>query len=342
MSLRTTFPGSWWPYPDLHEDLVRYHRGGLGAEEGVAVINQCAARAISEQRGFGLSEWTGGEYFADTFVVHMPQRLTGVVIDQLPEPDGFDYDDLGRASIVGEISAPNGLGYAEAFRRENALDGGVLKATVLSPFEMLVTALGTHYDAFETQLPQLCQIVNKEIKELAAAGCPHIQLDAPWIGIRINQGDLTAKRCAEIVASCFDGVSGVTRGLHLCNGNNRGRPASSVLRNAPWVPLLVELDGVIDIAHVEASYFTEYVERRAFKDLPRNMQLAAGIVDEANYWVESVKKIKERAADWVRVVGEERFWLSPSCGFGRHSMRAGDRAVLHAKMTNLAEAAATF
>jgi 5-methyltetrahydropteroyltriglutamate--homocysteine methyltransferase len=245
-------------------------------------------------------------------------------------------------SIVGDIEAPNGLGNAEAFKRENALEGGVRKATVVSPFEMVITALVGQPEIFQEQLPRLCQIVNNEIKALAQAGCTHVQLDAPFMASRVNEGKLSPKTAAEIIASCFDGVTGVTRGLHLCNGNNRGRPVSSVLRNAPWVPVLRELDGVIDVAHLEATYFAEYLERKAFRDLPQSIQLAAGIVDEANYWVESVKKIKERAADWVRVVGEERFWLSPSCGFGRHSMRAGDREVLHAKMTNLAEAAATF
>jgi 5-methyltetrahydropteroyltriglutamate--homocysteine methyltransferase len=342
MALRTTFPGSWWPYPDLNEDLGRYHRGQLPREEGIAVMNTCAARAISEQREFGLDEWTGGEYYADTFVVHMPRCLTGVVVDQPPVPDGSDYDDLGLISIVGDIEAPDGLGYAEAFKRENALPGGVKKATVLSPFEMVVTALPRHYAEFERQLPGLCRIVNTEIRQLAAAGCAHVQLDVPIIGARINEGHLEVKQAAEVITSCFDGVDGITRGLHICNGNNRGRPGSSVIRNATWVPLLQELDGVIDIAHLEASYFSEYRERRAFKDMPRNMQLAAGIVDEANYWIEPVKKIKERAADWSRVVGEERFWLAPSCGFGRHSTREGDREVLRAKMTNLAEAAASF
>src|SRR5882762_5467654 len=342
MSLRTTFPGSWWPYPDLHHDLARYHRGELSREQGIAVMNQCAARAISEQREFGFHEWTGGEYFADTFVVHVPRCLTGVVIEQLPEPDGFDYDDLGRVSIVGDIDAPNGLGYAHAFKRENTLPGGVTKATVVSPFEMVTTALSTQYDTFARQLPRLCQIVNTEIKELTQAGCAHIQLDAPVIGAWINAERLTSRQAAGIISNCFEGISGVIRGLHLCNGNNRGRPGSAVLRNATWVPLLQELDGVIDIAHLEASYFSEYLEREAFKGLPRGMQLAAGIVDEANYWIEPVKKIKQRAADWSRVVGEERFWLSPSCGFGRHSARDGDREVLRAKMTNLAEAAATF
>jgi methionine synthase II (cobalamin-independent) len=342
MTLRTTFPGSWWPYADLHQDLARYHRGELTRDQGISVIDQCATRAISEQKEFGFNEWTGGEYFADTFVVHAPRCLTGVIIDRLPEPDGFDYDDMGHVSIVGDIDAPDGLGYAEAFRRENALPGGVTKATVISPFEIVATALHTHLEAFEAQLPNLCRIVNTEIKALAEAGCPHIQLDAPIVGARINDGRLTSKQAATIISDCFEGVTGVIRGLHLCNGNNRGRPGGSVLRNSTWVPLLRELDGVIDIAHLEASYFSEYLERGAFKDLPRDMQLAAGIVDEANYWIEPIKKIKERAADWSRVVGEERFWLAPSCGFGRHSAREGDREVLRAKMTNLAEAAATF
>ena len=30
----------------------------------------------------------------------------------------FDYDDMTHAKVVGKITAPNGLGYLEAFRRE--------------------------------------------------------------------------------------------------------------------------------------------------------------------------------------------------------------------------------
>jgi methionine synthase II (cobalamin-independent) len=70
------------------------------------------------------------------------------------------------------------------------------------------------------------------------------------------------------------------------------------------------------------------------------MQFAGGLVDEANYWVEPVGKVRSRAADWARVVGEERLWLSPSCGFGRHPGR--DRPVLEAKVANMVEAAATL
>ena len=53
-----------------------------------------------------------------------------------------------------------------------------------------------------------------------------------------------------------------------------------------------------------------------------------------------MKTIRDRAGDWARVVGEERLWISPSCGFGRHPART--RPVLEAKMEPMAEAAASF
>jgi 5-methyltetrahydropteroyltriglutamate--homocysteine methyltransferase len=339
MALRTTVAGSWWPYEDGEADLARYHRGELSEEDGLAVLDRYAARAIAEQRELGFTEWTGGEYFMYLFIQHLPKVLTGITMDRPPEDDVFDYDDFGHVTITGDVGAPHGLGYADAYRREARLPGGVRKATVAGPFEALLDA-ADQQEAVQQQMPNLLRIVNTEIRALADAGCPHVQLDAPFLGIMVNQEAMKPAQAAAIVAACFEGVSGVTRGLHLCNGNSGGRPASAVLRNATWVPILRELDGIIDVASLEASYFSEYLEREAFRDLPQSMEFAAGIVDEASYWVEPVKKIKDRAADWARVVGEERLWIMPSCGLGRHAPR--DRAVLEPKMINLNEAAASF
>jgi hypothetical protein len=62
----------------------------------------------------------------------------------------------------------------------------------------------------------------------------------------------------------------------------------------PWIPILERLEGVIDVANLECSYFSEYLEREAFTALPASMELAAGIVDEAGYAIESPRKIRER------------------------------------------------
>jgi hypothetical protein len=58
----------------------------------------------------------------------------GIEVDEATRGEEvFDYDDLGVGRIVGEIDAPNGLGYVEAYRCEAALPGGVTNATVVSP-----------------------------------------------------------------------------------------------------------------------------------------------------------------------------------------------------------------
>jgi 5-methyltetrahydropteroyltriglutamate--homocysteine methyltransferase len=337
MAIRTTVVGSWW-WPDEHSDeLAQLHSDELSEEEATDLLDRCAATAIKEQRDLGLDEWTGGEYFTYNFVNHLQKRLTGIEVDREGVNELFDYDDVPHAKIVGEIDAPNGLGYTEAFLRESKLPGGVTKATVVTPLE--VTAHEADQPAREGQLGKVVEIVNQELRDLAAAGCPHIQLDAPVIGVLLNTGQMSVDAAADMIAACFQGVE-ATKGVHLCNGNLKGRPMSSVLRVAPWVPLFQRLDGVIDVANIEASYFGEWLERDSFRDLPASMQLAAGIVDEANYWVEPVGKIRERAADWARVVGEERLWICPSCGFGRHPAR--DRPVLQAKVENMVEAARTL
>lgn len=339
MALRTTVVGSWWKL-DEHEDaLARYHRGELSPEDGEALLNRAATAAIAEQRALGFEEWTGGEYYTDNFIDHMQRVLHGLRVDRPDEPDPFDYDDLAHAVIEGELSAPDGLGYARAYARESRLPGGVRKATVVGPLEITVHAADQR-DELMRQMPTLIAIVNRELRELAAAGCPHVQLDVPVFGGLINSGQMSPDDAAAIIAGCFEGVEGTIRGIHVCNGNFKGRPMSGIIRNAPWVALLQRLDGVIDVASLECSYFVQWAEREAFAAMPASIALAAGIVDEASYGIETVKKIRDRAADWARVVGEERLWISPSCGFGRHPSRS--RPVLQAKMENLAEAARTF
>ena len=165
------------------------------------------------------------------------------------------------------------------------------------------------------------------------------QLYAPIFGAEVNMGMMTAQQAADLIAPCFEGVR-AKKSLHFCNGNLRGRPISHALHCAPWVDILERLDGVVDIAAFEVKYFFQWIERELFKKMPKNMQLAAGIVDEGSYWIEPVKKIRERIADWARVVGEERLWVSPSCGFGRHPSR--NIPVLRAKMENMVEAARTL
>jgi methionine synthase II (cobalamin-independent) len=142
--LRTTVAGSWWPQAHLEEELRAYHGGHLSASEAERTLNEAASTAIAEQRELGLTEWTGGEYFTYEFIEHLQRVLTGIEIEIPGKPELFDYDDLAVARIVGDLDAPNGLGYAEGFLREKDLDGGVTKATVAGPVEVAINLIGQY------------------------------------------------------------------------------------------------------------------------------------------------------------------------------------------------------
>jgi 5-methyltetrahydropteroyltriglutamate--homocysteine methyltransferase len=339
MSIRTTVVGSWWVHPEHEAELARYHAGKLSPEQGEAILGKAATAAIKEQRDLGLDEWTGGEYFTDDFIMHVHKCLTGIEVVKAQVADPFDYDDLAYAKVVGKIEAPNGLGYLDAYRRESKLPGGVKKAAVVAPFEVLVSTGRDQMDKVGPQIPAIIGAINQEMRAIADAGCPHVQLDAPFFGVEVNMGGMTAKQAADLVTACFNGVK-AKKSLHFCNGNLRGRPVSSSLRCAPWVEVLQHLDGVIDFAAFEVKYFSQYMERDAFKAMPKSISLAAGVVDEGSYGIESVTKIRERLGDWAKVVGEERLWVSPSCGLGRHPSR--DIPVLRAKIEHMVEAARTL
>jgi methionine synthase II (cobalamin-independent) len=337
--LRTTVVGSWWPLPEFEEELHRYHHGELSEPDGEALLKRAATLAIDEQRALGLTEWTGGEHFAYEFIDHLQRVLTGIKIAVPSKPEIFDYDDLALAHIDGELAAPDGLGYVDAYLRERDLPGGVPKATVVGPVEVAINVIN-ELDGLKGQMANLVRIVNTELLGLADAGCPHVQLDVPAFHTLITNGAMTADEAAEIIAQCFEGVAGTRRGIHICSGNLRGRPLAGDLTCAPWVDILQRLDGVIDVAHLALHYFNRYLERELFAAVPQSIEIAAGIVDEGCYYVEPVEKIRERAADWARVIGEERLWLAPSCGFGRHPAR--DVPVLRQKLENMVEAAATL
>jgi 5-methyltetrahydropteroyltriglutamate--homocysteine methyltransferase len=337
--LRTTVAGSWWPIPEFEDDLQRYHRGELSHEDGESLLKRAASRAIEEQRGLGLSEWTGGELFTYEFIEHLQRVLTGIEIMVPSKPEIFDYDDLAMAHITGELTAPTGLGYIDGYVRERDLPGGVPKATVVGPVEVAINVLN-ELDGLKDQMPNLIKIVNGELRGLADAGCSHVQLDVPAFSTLITGGAMTADEAADIVVKCFDGVDAPMRGIHICSGNLRGRPLASNLTSAPWVDILKRLDGVINIAHLALQYFNRYLERDLYAEVPKSIEIAAGIIDEGSYYVEPVQKIRERAADWARVIGEERLWLAPSCGFGRHTAR--DVPVLRQKLENMVEAANTL
>ena len=104
--------------------------------------------------------------------MHMHKCLTGLEIDKPSADDVFDYDDMAHAKVVGKITAPDGLGYLAAYRREKSLPGGVRKAAVVAPYEVVVAGRD-QLDAVTPQMAAVTEVINRELRTIAGKqGCP--------------------------------------------------------------------------------------------------------------------------------------------------------------------------
>jgi 5-methyltetrahydropteroyltriglutamate--homocysteine methyltransferase len=170
----------------------------------------------------------------------------------------------------------------------------------------------------------------EEIAELAAGGCTYIQIDDvtfPLICDPHGQDALKARgddphQIIETYASVLNRIvagtpKGVTLGMHMCRGNNRGKWMGSggyeyvsevVLRN-------------VDIP----NYFMEYDSDRAgdfqpLRHVPKGKHVILGLISTKTPVLESKDVIKRRIDEASKYLPLDQLCLSPQCGFASNFM----------------------
>ncbi len=331
--IRTTVVGSW-PIPAMYrERLLQYHRGVLPTMLIKPTLVGAAEIAMREQKATGVTQIMGGEFFAEVFIQHIPRQLTGVRLIKPQAPELKTYTDVAEYAVVDDINAPHGLGYVEAFRREAQIEPALEKVSVPGPLEVL-----SHLrplDEAQKQLPRAIDIVNREVRALVAIGAKEVQLDIPFIAVRSILGEITPKQAAELVAQCFAGVQ-ITKTIHCCLGDLGSQSVIPVHNLQALIPFISRLGGLIDKVHVECSHPGQWTDRACLRDIPKDMQVIAGVVDVKSA-VETTEFITERVKELLHVVEPERLWIAPSCGFGRRTTE-----IATGKLARMVEAAKRF
>src|SRR5262249_55897995 len=137
----------------------------------------------------------------------------------------------------------------------------------------------------------LVPIVNREMKDLVRAGVNFIQLDEPSFACHPQQPELFL----DIIARTTAGVSAKTS-MHMCFGNFRGR-AVGHRSYRPLFPHLAKA-AVQQLALEFAS--REMAEIELAKQIPAPMELAVGLVDVKNIWVEPPELVADRLRQVLR------------------------------------------
>ena len=225
------------------------------------------------------------------------------------------HDQKGKNNIVEELTAPDGLGAVKEFLRLKKLApaGPILKASIPGPYTLSGRLLPNNrykdrYEITEALLP----IVRKELESLVEAGCREITVDEPSMSCYAYKED--TKRFVDIFNRTVNPVVGKCNlSTHLCFGNFKGRPVG--FRSIkPMLPDFLDLN--VDEIHIEMAN-REFAEIELLKEFAQKMNVAVGIIDVKNYYIETVDDVVERITRCLQFVPAEKLSVAPDCGLSQ-------------------------
>ncbi len=325
--LPATVIGSWsfpgW-YAKFCEDVARRPER-FGSDDRDEAVRDAVRLAVEDQLRAGVDIITDGEMQRVDFNLGFYDRLTG--IEGLPLGRRWGppaHDQRSRYVCVAPLAAPQGLGLVEEYDRLRTITSAPVKVPVPGPFTLAGCLQGGEvYSSREAITEALLPIVNREMKELVRQGVDFIQLDEPSFACHPDDPE----RFLELIGRTVEGVKAKIS-LHMCFGNYRGR-AVGWRSYRPLFPHLARA-AVHQLALEFAS--REMAEIELARQIPAPMELAAGLVDVKNTWIEPPELVAERLRTVLRFIDPERVHVTPDCGFSQTA-----RFVACRKLTNMVQ-----
>ncbi|MFC5412958.1 methionine synthase [Larkinella bovis] len=325
--IRTTVIGSY-PFPGWLE-FASQNLDQFGAADIEEMIEDAVVAAVHDQTTAGLDVISDGEQTRLDFNLSFYGYLKGLQPNHA-ETRKFGppaHDQRGKHSIVDELTAPNGLGAVREYQRLKKLApaGPTLKASIPGPYTLSGRMLPNdrykdRYAITEALLP----IVRKELEDLVAAGCKEITVDEPSMSCYAYKED--TKRFVDIFNRTVAPVVGKCRlSTHLCFGNFKGRPVG-YRKIHPMLPDFLDLS--VDEVHVEMAN-REFDEIELIAEFAQKMDVAVGIIDVKNYYIETVRDVVERIETCLKYIPAEKLAVAPDCGLSQTARWAARQKLIN-------------
>ena len=333
--------------PKKLKDVYARHGRGAASDGNLREAQDEAIHAlIVQQEAHHLPVLTDGEFrrlnFQDSFVESVSGFVSVKQTLQFQENRTLGGQALQRWQPDSTITDPK-LQYWRAITRRLRLNENQplkewrfaakltmkpVKVTLLSPdricenFERQNSS-GVYVD-LEEYLADVVSICRRLVTQLADAGCPYIQIDAPSYTSYVDAQSLEKMRAAgmdpaaqmerSIMAdnAIIGGVNGVTFGIHLCRGNVR----SMWHREGSYDAIAERLFNALK----HERFLLEYDTERAggfepLRFVPKNKIAVLGLVSTKVPALESADELKRKIDEASRYLPLEQLALSPQCGF---------------------------
>jgi 5-methyltetrahydropteroyltriglutamate--homocysteine methyltransferase len=327
--LPATVIGSWafpgW-YAKFCDDAAR-SPDLFGTDDRAEAVRDAVRLAVDDQLRAGTDIITDGEMQRVDFNLGFYDYLEGIK----PQPPARRWgppahDQRSKYLCVGPVTAPRGLGLVEEYQRLRTVTGAPVKVPVPGPFTLAGCLRGGDVYRDRQEIAEaLVPVVNREMQALVHAGVDFIQLDEPSFACHPDHPE----QFLDLIARSVAGV-GAKISMHLCFGNFRGR-AVGWRSYRPLFPHLARA-AVQQLALEFAS--REMAEIELAREIRPPMELAVGLVDVKNTWIESPELIAERLRLTLRYIDAERVHVTPDCGFSQTA-----RFIANQKLASMVEGA---
>ena len=324
------------------------------------------AVVVSDQERAGLDIVTNGDFFLDQDFAgrswhHYPlQRWRGLEGDELqPAETRDELLDYPQGTLMQEIETSwrwpvvtgriepdprNPLAYAKIFRLTQARTRKPVKFGTVSG-QVMALFLDSHTDAYppdddkRQMIWDMATAINRELRELVAAGCRVIQVEEPTIHFTAahHPGDTeTLDFLVEALNHELSGLDGAEVWVHTCWGNpmmQRVYDETSYARS-----MEIYLD------RVDCDVWTVEMKDRRQADLERfgawkgktKKKIAVGCVSHRNLQAERPEEVADDIRSALRYIDAENLVISSDCGFGR---QGANRTLAFYKAAALAQGA---
>jgi len=290
--------------------------GDAGPADMEETIQDAIKIAVWDQEEAGLDILTDGEIRRQRFLWNVVEKLSGLKVIPAQRKLGVvSYDSAPRFETVERVTAPGGLGIVQEYTYVDTLTDKPLKVCCPGPLTLALPITPRGGYASSDYLPllyDLAEIVNRELRQLVAAGATFIQVDEPSAAGRTPH--LPVEEIVKLFNKTIEGVQAKIA-LHICFGNNQGRPAMK----RTYKPLFP------GILAVKAEQFAlEYANREMaeielWSQDGGDRELAAGVIDVKSMYLETPEDVAERIRIVLKHVKPEKLYLTCDCGFSASS-----------------------
>jgi 5-methyltetrahydropteroyltriglutamate--homocysteine methyltransferase len=308
-------------YREQYEDAVSCF---LRAQE-IAGLDICTdGDAHYDEQVAGMSWQSYPLTHMDGFA-SVPQP-TAYKIGAVGYPRGHILHDFLEGRVFPKIIGPVGRGrlqYAAMWKAAQRMTKKPVKFGTILP-ELLAASVEDDYykDPIERTWA-LGEALNEELNDLAAAGCPVIQMEEPQIHMVPARGKAFGKLDADDLVKIFNAT---VKGLraktevwcHTCWGNPSQQRIFRDVQS--YQPTLEALNRVDADALTFETCSSGPGDLQAIGEVIKEKKVVIGVVDHHTLQVERPDEIAALIRAALRHIPPERLIISSDCGMGREGM----------------------